>query len=318
MHNSVRIALIEEEWSERIDSFPGCTFFDSGAWLDTFAYKTDGVHQIGFFDGNACVASICLGINGQGSTFEARTPFSASFGGLLYAADITALTLDAVVRSLLEHLRGLAGGKPMVLDYVQRPRYVSGHPRFDLEEFSLLKNGFALHDAQLEYYLDLDDLRYSKTLQNELRKKQGMIFTASNMEEFLAFRERITLQQGKTKTIPDEEMRVMGDRFGQSIKLYKATSEGRTAAMLLSDELNQEVAMGRNWFQDAELSRLGATAFIVSEWVNELRRKGFAHAGFGATASLGGELRPGFLFFKERFHPKASLRKHFMYRAQGE
>jgi hypothetical protein len=311
------LALEDQEWDRLCGGFPGFTFFDSAAWLDTFAYKVSAVRRLAFQSGGTCVAAISIGVVDGPDARRFRIPFSASFGGLLYAPDLGMEALDEVVRALLGHLRELAGGKPFSLDYVQRPRYVSGHPRYDAEEFALLRNGLTPAGMQLEYYLDLDELHYSKKLRNELRGKQELSFAPACMEDFLVFREHIVRQQDKIKTIPDEEMRVMGERFADRIRVYKASHEGRTAAMLLSDELNAEVAMGRNWFQDADLSRLGATAFIVSEWINDLRHKGFLRAGFGATATLDGELRPGFLFFKERFRPKAALRRQYHYSGTG-
>lgn len=305
---------LDEDWDEQTSGLPGATFFDSSAWLEAFAYKADRVRKLGFFQGHRLVSALSLGIEENHMLLHAQIPFSASFGGLIMAANPSLVSIDGAVRALLDTLRQEAHGRPLQISYVQRPRHVSGHPQYELEEFALLKNGFSVQDIQLEYYVDLSQMHFSQTLRNELRKKHEIEFHPATMAEFLAFRERVAEQQGKTKTLPNEELMRTSELFGDKVRVFKATHSERTAAMLLSDELTSECAIGRNWFQDAEFGHLGATAFIVSKWINDLKCRGFAHAGFGASARLSKDLIPGFLFFKERFHPRTAMRKTYVLR----
>lgn len=312
MTEPVTVCDISRDWDDRTAALAGATFFDSAAWLEAFSAKTGEVRKLGFFRGRKFVAWLCLGLDEEPGLLHARVPFSASFGGLLMGPTPSLIAIDEAVRTLLDSLHQEAAGRPLHVTYVQRARYVSMHPQYELEEFALLKNGFSVQDVQLEYYVNLDNLHYSQTLRNELRKKHGLEFHAAQMSEFLVFRELIAQQQGKIKTLDDEELLLASERFGDRLRLSKATYEGQVVAMLLSDELTSECAVGRNWFQDKTYSHLGATAFIVSEWLNDLKRRNFARAGFGASARLTKDLIPGFIFFKERFGPCTSMRKTFI------
>lgn len=314
MHSSIHISLINENWDKLNHQFPGWTFFDSARWLYAFRRKCGEVRCYGFFQRERCIASISLGVTLNDVGVLISSPFTAPFGGMLFGTNMQLACLDECLRILLDTLAAEFSGRPLRFTYVQRPKHVSMHPLYDMEEFVLALRGFRVSDIQFEYYLDLSNRHYSQTLRNELSKKSQLIqFEITCMDEFLAFRNKILPQQRKSKTVPDDEMIQIGTEFADNVRVYKATVRGETASMLVSDEVSPECAIGRNWFQDDSFSAIGTTAFLVGQWIEEIHAHKFLRAGFGGTATLAGGFKPGMAYFKERFHPQASLRKYYVF-----
>jgi hypothetical protein len=312
---NVQIEKVSDKWDESIRLFPGRSFFDSGRWLDLFAGRVDEVHRLVFrLDGKKVIAGISCGIVFDNDMILLQSPFAASFGGFVFREGASALEMDSVVGAFVGYARALAHAQACRIDIVQRPSHLSGNPQFDLEEFMLLRHGFVMVDAQLEYYVETDRVQMSQTLRNEVRKgRRGSSFQKATIDEFIKFRQLVVDQQGKTKTVSDEDLRVSSANFPDNIHVFKLVGGKGTMAMLLSDQLSDHYAVGRNWFQDDRFKRSGATAVLVAEWIDHLAATGVPIASFGASARLTKEMLPGFIFFKERFKPAVALRRTFRF-----
>lgn len=312
---NITIFECDTNWDQAIENFPGTTFFDTQKWLKTFEWKADSIHKLLIKKGKKNIAAISFAITKlENGVSQITIPHSASFGGLLFKKNISALLLIDVYSALLSHISKLTSSN-FKITYVQRQEYITNHPQFSSEEFALLRCGFKQKDLLLEYYIDMENMSPpGQTMRNQLRKNDGkLLFTKATMDEFIKFRQMIIRQQNKMKTIPDKELLLSEEASSQSISIYKMVYEKKTVSMLLSDRLNSNIDVARSWYQDADYKYLNATGSIVWEWLMIAKSDGIRKACFGSSASLAHDITPGMLSFKERFRPCTGLRRIFTY-----
>jgi hypothetical protein len=305
------------EWDEAVKLMPAATFFDGSCWLKRFGYKVQKVETIAYREGNRIVGLLAYGLTGTDDALHVKVPFSASHGGILYKEDMAMLSMIDMFALFVDRVKQLAGRRELVISYTQRPKYLSFHPQYELEEFAILKNGFYVDNIYVDYFVDLNNLRYSRSLREKINRNDrgDYLFGRSDIEEFIDFRSDIMKQQGKEKTMPDDELRIFEVDFDQYIKIYKVTYDSNITSMILSYNLNDNVIYGINWFQDSRYKTCDTTAYLLYRWLQKGIEEKKQIASLGTTGNLNKPLRPGLLFFKERFKPSASLRKTYILRA---
>ncbi len=304
-------------WDNAVQDLPGFCFFDSSSWLKEFSYKVDRVHRLTFSRGSKLVAAVCFGEKQTHNSVTFSFPFSASYGGILFRPRVGIADAIEVVEKLLAHCSATAMGKPFSVSYRQRPRSVTASSRYDLEEFSLLKNGFRLVDMQVDYDVDLSRIHYTKTKRHELGKaSQVLSFVQTSMQTFVDFQNMVLQQQPeKIKTMPDAELLIIEAKFPETVGVFTAMYAGTPVAVLLSSFFSSKIALGRNWFQDRTYAKHNTTFFLVASWLEWLRENGYERACLGGTAQLSWPVSEGHAFFKEHFHPEADAQRKYEYTA---
>jgi len=300
------------------------TIFDTEKWLSLFGKKYDKSCCFELHSKEYNPIKIMLGFYEKQGQLYVQSPVSASFGGFSFDDKKVKLMhmLDAVSKSI-DYVKTFSEGEDINFSIIQRPRYVTRSYLYDYEEFALTQNGFQIDHELLEYYIDLKNMKtFSQTLRNEIRQKLPQNFrisSASTMKEFIDFRDKICIQQNKTKGVPDEDLLLIAEHFPDNIQLYAYYDQDIPVCMILAYALNEKVSYGINWFQDEIYKEYGLTAKLISYWLDDSRRKGFEIASFGAAMDSASEKpNKGLVFFKERFRPNADLRRTFTLKIKGE
>ena len=302
-----------EGWDALMARCPSAGFFDSARWLETFAGEADELMTLAFDADGKTVAALALGVRRTDAGVEACTPVSASFGGYAWLTEPNIALALGVVRATLGHLAETCGPETS-LRYAQRPQVVEPRPLLQLEEFCLLKTGAALADARVEYHVDLANYNASESHRRKIRKAAAVLdFSEAGIEAFVAFRRRVTSQQGKDRTVADGNLIRGHEAADGGMRVYQAALDGVPVAMLLEDRVTPGCAIGRNWFHDLEYVAENPTVFLLHSWLETLRGQGVKRASLGGGARMTMPFNPGLAFFKERFKPEMTFRKEFKY-----
>lgn len=302
-----------QEWDAFLADCPEACFFDSSRWLATIPSGFDDIRRVIFHLQGKPAAGISFGIREGNDRILAQSPPAASFGGLAWRERPSLSTALAAAEALVREIHALSH-RPVDFRYVQRPQVMDARTLLQVEEFCLLRQGFAPLESRVEYYIELKD--YSPCASHRRKIAQAarsLVFAPADIEEFLEFRRRVIAEQGKITTVDDAHMRAGYAAADGSIRVYKAIRDGSTVAMLLEDRVTPTCAIGRNWFHDEGHLDLHPTAFLLDSWLRSLQAAGLHRASLGGTVRMSLPFNPGIAFFKERFRPAAAMRKEFLY-----
>jgi CelD/BcsL family acetyltransferase involved in cellulose biosynthesis len=302
------------EWDRFVEESNNGTVFHRLDWL---AYHGDrfaaNAHHVAWRKGDALRAVMPLGFFEQDGGLVARSPFGASYGGIVVPAALGLVRAQQLVDSLLEYLRGQGVRKLVVTPppdlYWSRPH--------DYLEFALLRRGGACVRSDLTSYIEVTDeplegFRHSavkavrKATDNDVRIEPESRAVDAFYDILAANREKF----GATPTHSREEVRWLVEKLPAHIKLFMAYRDDTPIAGSLVFRCNTRVILDFYWAHVDEYQGLRPISLLVYEITRWARREGIAYFDFG-TQTIDMVPVEGSTRFKETFGAVGMFRRTY-------
>lgn len=311
-----------QEWKKfLLSSLNGTLFHD----LDFLSYHGDKFstreHHLCWYKGEELFAILPLLIEEVKNQKIARSPFGASWGGIVTTPKIDVSSALEITGSLIAYLQSID-----VCEVRLAPPPVTCYSKINQSiDFALLSKGFSLvtrdvtHVVELTSESDVWQLLNSKSRNQSRRGLENFtIQHDASLEAFYAILEedKARLKAPITHTL--DELILLKERCPKRIFSDLATSRiNGGQAGILYFVLN-EISILTFYMAQSDIARgqNGLNALIV-EGIKRAKEMNFKYLDFG-TSSIGGTiLNIGVSNFKESFGAKSFFREHYKLSLNG-
>jgi CelD/BcsL family acetyltransferase involved in cellulose biosynthesis len=290
-------------WNAFVASSNNGTLFHR---LDFLAYHgsrfTNEAHHLAWTKGGSLQAVMPLGIFRAGGRTIARSPFGASYGGIVVPRTLSLARARELVDSLLAYLRarGVAA-----LSWVPSPGFYCEQHN-DYVEFFLLKAGARVVGHELTSYAAVcdetaRDFRHAAV--KGVRKARESGVTVAESRDVDSFWDILAANRAKfdaTPTHSRDEIEWLLTRLPDDVKLFLASVDGAPVAGSLVFRLNPRVIMDFYWAHRDEWQHVRPVSLLVHEILGWARASGVSWFDFG-TQTIDLEPVEGSTRFKETF-----------------
>jgi hypothetical protein len=292
------------EWDRFVEESNNGTVFHRLDWL---AYHGDrfagNAHPVAWRKGDALHSVLPLGIFEEEGGRVARSPYGASYGGIVVPHALSLARAEGLVDSLLSYLREQGVRKLVV---TPAPNFYWRKPH-DYLEFWLLSRGAVRERTELTSYIDvteepMEGFRHAAV--KAVRKaRENDVRVEADSGDVDAFYDILTANRGKFEATPThsrEEVRWLVERLPDHIKLFMAYRDDTPIAGSLVFRCNRRVILDFYWAHLDEYQGLRPVSLLVHEITRWARREGYAHFDFG-TQTIDMVPVEGSTRFKETF-----------------
>jgi len=310
---------------------PGRYEGDSGAW-DAFVEEADNgtlFHRLSFLDyhgerfaaqanhvawtkGDALHALMPLGLFEEEGGLVARSPFGASYGGIVTRRDLSFHRARELVGSLVTYLRELGVRKLIV---TPPPKLCFEHPH-DYLEFHLLKEGAACVVSELTSYIPVQEdplpgFRHAAVKAIRKARANGVrVETNDAVDDFYPILKANRDALGVVPTHSAEEIRWLLKHLPDDIKLFMAYKDDVAIAGSLVFRVNRRAILDFYWAHLSEYQALRPVSLLVYEITRWAARNGHRWFDFG-THTLRMIPQEGSTRFKETFGAVGAFRSTY-------
>jgi CelD/BcsL family acetyltransferase involved in cellulose biosynthesis len=269
-------------------------------------------HPVVWSQGGVLRAVMPLAILTEQGVRVARSPYGASYGGIVVGMELSLKQAEELVDSLLEYLRG-QGVQKLIVTPAPHLNYARPH---DYLNFWLLKRGATCPMAELTSYIEvheepLDSFLYSAV--KAVRKAKANAVTVEESRDVDSFYEILVENRrkfGATPTHSREEIGYLLNKLPEHIKLFMAYREGIPIAGSLVFRVNRRVILDFYWAHRDEYQGFRPVSLLVYEIVRWAHRHGFRLFDFG-TQTINMVPQEGSTKFKETFGAAGLFRKTY-------
>jgi hypothetical protein len=274
--------------------------------LDFLAYHgarfAKEAHHLAWRKGDSIQAVMPLGLFREGDRVVARSPFGASYGGIVVPRELSLARAEELVMTLFAYLRerGVAA-----LSWVPSPGFYCERAH-DYVEFFFLKSGARVVGSELTSYAAVceetaREFRHAALKAVRKARESGVVVAESR--DVGAFWEILTTNRAKFDSTPThsrDEIEWLVERLPDDVKLFLATVDGVPVAGSLVFRLNPRVIMDFYWAHRDEWQHVRPVSLLVHEILRWARAEGFDWFDFG-TQTIDMEPVAGSTRFKETF-----------------
>jgi len=298
-------------WDAFVEEADNGTLFHRHDFLayhgDRFARQA---HHVAWTKGETLHAVMPLGLFEEDDGLVARSPFGASYGGIVVREGLSLQRARELVDSVVEYLRGLGVRKLIV---TPPPKLCFARPH-DYLEFWLLKAGAVCPVSELTSYIPvaedpLPTFQHSavkavrKATTNGVRVVEGGEAAEAFYSILIANRSRL----GVSPTHSLEEVRWLLEKLPDRIKLFMAYHEDQPIAGSLVFRVNRRAILDFYWAHLNEYQGLRPVSLLVHEITRWAARHGYSWFDFG-THTLNMVPQDGSTRFKETFGAVGAFR----------
>lgn len=290
--------------------------------LDFLAYHGDRFHQqeshLAWKQGETLKAVMPLALLAEGDEILARSPYGASYGGIVHRPDLSLAEAEEMVGLLMEHLcqQGVTRctiTPPPTIYSAQASDYIS---------FFLLKAGFRLVNSDLTAYIPvsaqpLDSFSYAAGKAVRKAQREGVIVAESRDVD--AFYDILLANRSKFDAVPThtrEEVRWLLEHLGDNIQLFMASLSDQPIAGTLVFRCNDLVLLDFYWAHLEEYQSHRPVNLLVHEVTRWAAGQGITWFDFG-TQTFNMIPGRGSSRFKETFGSTGIFRHTYQWDAQA-
>ena len=274
--------------------------------LDFLAYhgkrfETEA-HHLAWTKGDSLHAVLPLGLFAEKGGGVARSPFGASYGGIVVPRELSLARARELVETLLDYLRGRGARK---LELVPSPA-IYFERATDYLEFFFVKQGARCTSADLTSYAGVPEsatAEFRHAAVKAVRKAQEHGVTVAESRDPAAFWEILVENRRKFGSVPThsrEEIEWLLRKFPGDVKLFTASLDGEEIAGSLVFRLNPRVILDFYWAHRDEYQHVRPVSLLVHEILRWARAEGVTWFDFG-TQTIDMEPIEGSTRFKETF-----------------
>jgi hypothetical protein len=308
-----RYAGDPQAWDDFVDQANNGTLFHRLSYLAYHgeAFEKDS-HHLAWIQGGAIRAVMPLAILDEDGVRVARSPYGASYGGIVVPLELSLNHAQELVESLLDSLRGQGVHKLIV---VPPPSLNFARPH-DYLNFWMIKHGATCPSAELTSYIEineepLDTFTYSAV--KAVRKAKANEVSIEESRDIEAFYEILAANRqkfGATPTHSLEDIQWLLHRLPEHIKLFMAYKDRTPIAGSLVFRVNRHVILDFYWAHRDEYQELRPVNLLVYEITRWAHRNGFHIFDFG-TQTINMVPQEGSTRFKETFGAVGVFRKTY-------
>lgn len=299
-----------EAWDAFVEEADNGTLFHRLGFLayhgDRFAKEA---YPLAWTKGETLHAVMPLGLFEEDGGLVARSPFGASYGGIVVPPGLSLERARDLVDSLVEHLRGLGVRR---LTVTPPPKLCFARPH-DYLEFWLLKAGAACTRSELTSYIAVEEdplpgWRHSAA--KAVRKAEAhdvRVEESDAVEEFYAILQANRERFGASPTHSLREVRWLLQHLPEHVKLFVARHEGAPIAGSLVFRVNRRAMLDFYWAHVDEFQGLRPVSLLVYEITRWASRQGYRWFDFG-TQTVDMVPVEGSTRFKETFGAVGAFR----------
>jgi len=306
------------DWDAFVRASANGTLFHRLGFL---AYHGDRFRQqeshLVWKQGETLKAVMPLALFDEGDGVQARSPFGASYGGIVHHPGLTLTEAEEMVGLLMAHLhqRGVTRctlTPPPTIYSAQASDYIA---------FFLLKAGFRMINSDLTAYISVSSQplegSFSYAAAKAVRKAQreGVVVTESR--EVDAFYDILLENRSKFDAVPThtrEEINWLMEHLGDDIRLFMATLEGRPIAGTLVFRCNDLVLLDFYWAHLEKYQNHRPVNLLVHEVTRWAAGQGLHWFDFG-TQTFNMTPNSGGSRFKETFGSTGIFRHTYQWDA---
>jgi len=302
-----------DAWQSFLDRCPGATFYHSAQFQEHNRAKCERTVYLLFRRKGKYVAGLPGGVCEGGRGPELRSPFSASFAGLLFPEPPPVVLCLEVLRALRAWCadRGLSS-----IALAQTPDCYGQHYG-GLLEYCLRVEGYDLSNYDLSHALRLEESplsRFSEAARRNFRRGRaaGLVVQPSTdlAASYALIREHLDKLGGGASLSKDEYL-AMTSLIGDKIWTLSVIHEGAEAAAGVFYALSAKCLLLFWWAHKQEVQQMRPINFLAHEVAVRAYSQGFEYFDLGTT-SADTVLREGLARFKESLGGIGFLRKRFV------
>lgn len=289
-------------WDDFVERSNNGTIFHRLAYL---AYHrgafAEHVHHLAWSQGGTLRAVMPLAILTENGARVARSPYGASYGGIV-VEDVNLRVAQEIVQSLVEYLPS-EGVRKLVV--VPTPGFNFTKPH-DYLNFWLLKSGATCPSSELTSYIEIDEEpleSFTYSAVKAVRKAKASdveVRESRDVEPFYEILAENRRKFGVTPTHSPDEIRWLLDELPEHVTLFMAYRNGTPIAGSLVFRVNRRVILDFYWAHLDEYQGFRPISLLVYEITRWAHRNGFRIFDFG-TQTIDMVPVEGSTKFKETF-----------------
>jgi hypothetical protein len=287
--------------------------------LDFLAYHqnrfTNNEHHLAFYKGEELVGLMPLAIFEQEGIKIAKSPYGASWGGLVFSENLKLKYHIELIESLVNYLKDLQVNEIFITPTPSF--YYKNYSSFF--EFALFQSGFQLKNRDVMHVVTLPK-NAEETMQvldskcrNQTRRalEQVEIIENATIEDFYIALQEDKIRHNSTPTHTLEEMKRIQELNTDFMQIDVAKdNEGNKAGICYFKGNSQAIMTFYMAQQNAILGKNALNA-LVFKGMERAVKQGFKYFDFGCS-SVGGKIQNiGVSEFKESFGAKGMLRETY-------
>lgn len=307
-----------KKWDNLIESSLNGTIFHMRRFLGYHGDRfSDRERFLVFLRGGAEVAALSLAVDEEDGGLVARSPYGASYGGIVLFREPTYSQATDIAASLVKWLNE---------KNIERCRFtlpiaccseVSG----DTLTFALHESGFVLVNRDISSVVRLcmekpvwD--RVSGNARNMVRKAEraGLLIENNAVcEDFWMVMDCTFAKHDTTPTHSRAELSDLMERFPNRVRINIARLKERPVAGVCEFIINARVNSSFYFCQDPEHQETQGLSLLVMDALRRSEADGFRYYDFG-TSSVNMQARPNVFRFKESFGAEGFFRETLEWR----
>jgi hypothetical protein len=317
----VTVQTIDDKNSQRWGSFISTsnngTIFHQ---LDFLAYHQgrfyDNEHHLVWLKGQELVALMPMGVFTENGGLVAKSPFGASYGGIVTSRPPSYSLSRQLVTSLLEHLRQ-HGVSEIRMTFPIQACYRQYCATL---EFCLLEQGFKLINSDISSLVlldkaDIENSIFTSRARNCVRKAKTHGLIAKFHEPAAVFwelMEKTFSRHGTKPTHSSEEWAWLCAHLPEDVWCDVAYLDEKALAGIGHMRINSRVDSSFYLCSDPAYQELQALSFLIGEAILKSQGEGFEAFDFG-TSTANMVPRENIFLFKESFGAVGQFRKTYSF-----
>jgi hypothetical protein len=301
-----------DKWHDFLNGCPGATFYHSAPFQEHNRAKCERPVYLLFRRKGKYVGGLPGGICKTEKGIELRSPFSASFAGLLFPEPPAVTSCLEVLRSL----RAWCVGQALSSVRVEQTPDCYGQHYGGLLEYCFRVEGYDLSHYDLSHALHLakDPLtRFSEAARRNYRRGYAAGLSVEPSKDLTASYALIRGHLDKLgggASLDEDEYLAMTSLMGDRIWTLSVYHEGTEVAAGVFYALSAKCLLLFWWAHKEEAQQLRPVNFLAHEVARRAYSQGFEYFDLGTT-SADTVLREGLARFKESLGGIGFLRKKF-------
>lgn len=292
-----------DEWNEFVEHSINGTIFHR---LDFLDYHDEGLkskaHHLVWLKGEKLFAVMPLSILGDAKVNIARSPYGASYGGIVTRRPLSYEKATLLVSELLEYLKE----KRVDECYLTFPILPAIKEFSETLSLVLLEHGFRLANADISSVVKLDGdfkSRLSSSLKRTVKKAEKDTITCkfnAPIDDFWRTMEKTFEKHGSAPTHNYKQLSWLHNRFPKSIYFDVAYYEEQPISGICHFVQNSQLDSSFYLCNDPEYEKLQGLSLLIYKTLQQSKDSGYMYFDFG-TSSVNMNGRKNIFRFKEKF-----------------
>ncbi|MFA5182747.1 MAG: GNAT family N-acetyltransferase [Syntrophales bacterium] len=305
-------------WARFMSHAPGATIFHLPDFL---SYHQDRFHEhhLAIYKGEELFGIMPLAIIGQDGVKTARSPYGASYGGMIFSSLPTYDASKRIAKELICYLNA-AGVKQLIITPPPGIYYPSYSDTFI---FSLLEHGFRHVNSNITSVVklvdnierDLYNMRARRAIA-KARKAELHIIEQADLDIFWGLMEKTFARHGTKPTHTLMEFKYLQAVLPAHVRVDIAYKDATPVAGIAYFKINDLVNMSFYICSDPEYRDLQGVSLIVHHGILNSLQAGFRYFDLG-TSSINMVGNEHIFEFKENFGACGCFRHTYLWEADS-